>query len=230
MEVLKIQPVLIDTNLARFMGARRGQKLSHSVKVSVNSLKIRINKMFEPKIIFTTLSVKNAAKGGVYLEKNCLLKSPKLSKTLRSSKEAVCFIATIGAPIEKEIQRLFRQNSLARGYILDAMGSAIVENIVERFQSGMREKYKTAGKTVTLRFSPGYCDWPVTEQKKLFTLLDSERIGAELTDSCLMKPRKSISGIFGVQSRGEKNQTLYNPCTECKKTNCRERRDSSTGR
>jgi len=230
MEVIQIKPVFSDPNLARFLGARRGQEFSSSLKASVQSLKARISKMVEPKILFETFRVRDISKGGVRLENNCFLTSPKLAKTLKKSKKTVCFLATIGNRIEKEINQLFKQNSLARAYTLDAMGSAAVENIVEQFQSQMREKTKTRGETVTLRFSPGYCDWHVTEQKKLFHLVDSKRIGIELTDSCLMKPRKSISGVFGVQPEGEKSQTFHSPCTECKKTNCRERREPTTGR
>jgi hypothetical protein len=47
--------------------------------------------------------------------------------------------------------------------------------------------------------SPGSLeDWPITEQPKLFSLFgNTERvIGVRLTDSLLMVPRKSISGIL----------------------------------
>jgi hypothetical protein len=40
-------------------------------------------------------------------------------------------------------------------------------------------------------------DWPITEQKQLFRLLEKEKgvIGVNLTDSFLMIPTKSVSGI-----------------------------------
>jgi hypothetical protein len=40
-------------------------------------------------------------------------------------------------------------------------------------------------------------DWPLREQRPLFALIGAvdTRIGVRLTDSCLMTPRKSTSGI-----------------------------------
>ncbi|MFB3895658.1 MAG: vitamin B12 dependent-methionine synthase activation domain-containing protein [bacterium] len=52
------------------------------------------------------------------------------------------------------------------------------------------------GKSATM--SPGsLSDWPITEQRKLFILLGDtqELVGVQLTESMLMVPTKSISGI-----------------------------------
>ena len=152
-----------------------------------------------------------------------MFKSPKLSRTLKNSDEIVCFIATIGNAIEDEIIRLMDKKRIAEAYILDAMGSVVVESMVEQFHQRMEAKYTAEAKTVTLRFSPGYCDWPITEQKKLFTLFGSEFVDVELLDSCLMRPRKSISGVFGLMPNGNP-KVSYNPCCECKKTDCTARR------
>ncbi|MCK7489824.1 MAG: hypothetical protein MZU79_06060 [Anaerotruncus sp.] len=53
--------------------------------------------------------------------------------------------------------------------------------------------------------SPGSLeDWPITEQTKLFSIFgDTERlVGVRLTDSMLMVPRKSISGILFPSEEG----------------------------
>jgi phage host-nuclease inhibitor protein Gam len=57
---------------------------------------------------------------------------------------------------------------MAEAYILDAMASVAAENMVATFHQCMKDEYKNQGKQVTLCFSPGYCDWPITEQKKTF--------------------------------------------------------------
>jgi hypothetical protein len=47
--------------------------------------------------------------------------------------------------------------------------------------------------------SPGSLnEWPIGEQKKLFSILGDVEgwIGVSLNESCLMVPRKSISGVF----------------------------------
>lgn len=52
----------------------------------------------------------------------------------------------------------------------------------------------------TARMSPGSGDadvWPIEQQRELFALLDgvTRWIGVRLTDSCLMLPNKTVSGI-----------------------------------
>jgi cobalamin-dependent methionine synthase I len=97
--------------------------------------------------------------------------------------------------------------------------------MAQRLQDHIADQIKRNGQRVTYRFSPGYCDWPVTEQKKLFRFLEAERIGVRLLDSCLMQPRKTISGIFGLEEAAqEKMPPPYNPCRDCGRTQCRERR------
>jgi cobalamin-dependent methionine synthase I len=106
------------------------------------------------------------------------------------------------------------------------MGSTVIESMVDKFHKSMEKRYRAKGGRVTLRFSPGYCDWHITEQEKLFRALDSNHLDVELTDSCLMQPRKSISGIFGVlPSSINPPAPPYNPCSKCKKKNCPSRRN-----
>jgi cobalamin-dependent methionine synthase I len=144
----------------------------------------------------------------------------------------VCYIATLGVDIEDEINRLMNEKHLAEAYILDAMASVAVDNMVatfhQRFHQRMKNKYEDQSKQVSLCFSPGYCDWPITDQKKLFSMFDSNELDVELTDSCFMQPRKSISGVFGITTLNSNPSThSYNPCLECSRKNCSERRNST---
>jgi cobalamin-dependent methionine synthase I len=98
--------------------------------------------------------------------------------------------------------------------------------MVERFYQRLKERYEANEKSVTLRFSPGYCDWPIMDQKKIFEMLNTLQDQVQLTETCLMKPRKSISGIFGVlPSNGKDSNPPYNPCLYCGKRDCIARRN-----
>jgi hypothetical protein len=63
-------------------------------------------------------------------------------------------------------------------------------------------------------------DWPITEQPKLFSLLGdvTAKIGVKLTDSMLMLPSKSVSGIYFATDSG------YENCELCTRENCPGRR------
>lgn len=63
-------------------------------------------------------------------------------------------------------------------------------------------------------------DWPIEEQAKLFSLLPGAReiTGVRLTDSMLMLPAKSVSGVYFESERNFEN------CELCVRTNCPGRR------
>jgi hypothetical protein len=178
-----------------------------------------------PRLLFIKEPIKRVEGGRVYLRGGIRLKSPKLSRTLRDSEEVICFVTTIGREIDFEINRMMRQGRLSEAFIMDALGSVAVESVAEQFHQRMERGYGENDKAVTLRFSPGYCDWPIEEQRRLFELFGSNTAGIELKDSCLMMPRKSISAVFGVYPvNGDPTPSPYNPCIDCSKINCSARR------
>ena len=69
----------------------------------------------------------------------------------------------------------------------------------------------------TNRFSPGYCGWNIKGQKELFSLLPENYCKISLTNSFLMNPVKSISGIIGI---GKKVEWKDYQCTLCGKKDC----------
>ena len=220
-QLMTIEPRLQTEDLVTLLGGTKGHRLSRSLNRRVKSLKSKVRGLLSPRLYYRTTKLTTQAKGTVLLDNEIVFKSSKLSKTLKHSKESVCFVGTVGRGVEREINRLMRRNSLADAYIVDVLGSVAVENMVEQFQRHMERKYRERHKSTTLRFSPGYCDWPITEQKKLFRVFDRREIDVDLLDSCLMCPRKSISGIFGVASN---TRPPYNPCAHCNKLDCEARR------
>lgn len=209
-------------DLLTLLGGTKGHRLSHTLGRKVRALKSKVRDLLNPRLYYRTAKLITKEKGTVRLDKDIVFRSSTLSKTLEDSSESVCFVGTIGRGVDGEINRLLRDNSLADAYIVDALGSVAVESMVEQFQHRMDNRYRKEGKSVTLRFSPGYCDWSITEQKKLFRLFDQQKIDVSLLDSCLMRPRKSISGIFGVVPH---TGSPHNPCLQCKKLDCEARRD-----
>jgi hypothetical protein len=226
MDTIEIQPELNLGDVFQFLGTKgRSKPRSYALKNKVRIWIQRAKDLLTPRLLYDVYKIDHISKGGVALEDDCRLKSPKLSKTLRPCEEVVCFVATIGSRIEQEIKKLFQQNRLSDAYVLDAVGSAAVESLADQFQETIEDAVNEQDKRVTLRFSPGYCDWPVNQQKELFKLIDSAPTDVTLNDACLMTPRKSISGVFGIYREGEDCKTPYTPCSDCPKVDCPERRE-----
>jgi hypothetical protein len=222
---IEVKPTLETRELARLFGGKKSRRFSNNVKRKVEKLKVIFSELLKPLLYYRRNKIEMASKDSVHLGGGLSLRSRKLSKSMENCEEIVCFIATVGNKVESQTKRLMEENRLSEAYILDAMGSVAVENMVETFHRRMMTKYETEGKGVTLRFSPGYCDWPLSDQKNLFSLFDLFHLKVKLTDSCLMLPRKSISGVFGViPSYVSLPVRSYNPCSECEERDCIARR------
>jgi hypothetical protein len=140
---------------------------------------------------------------------------------LKKSESAAIFLCTAGEEIGKMSRRAMKSGDLLEGYIYDVVGSEIAEAAADIMQTRLEKSMASAGLKITNRFSPGYCGWNVSEQHKLFQLLPGTYCGIRLTDSALMDPEKSISGIIGI---GEKVRHLPYTCTLCDMKDCMYRR------
>jgi hypothetical protein len=138
------------------------------------------------------------------------------------------FAVTLGERTSEAVSRCVAEQDFALGYMLDAMASVAADDIADlaerRFGAMLRSRgWKTPDGAV-LRYSPGYCGWDVTGQRRLFAYLKPERIGLTLTDSCLMKPLKSVSGaIIAGPKRIHRFPPTYDFCDHCETRTCRSR-------
>jgi hypothetical protein len=224
MPILQFEPQFDPKDLAKHFGGRSNRTFSNALSLKTRHWRKKLIELIESRIFYAVHPVKEICESGIQLEADIRFNSPKLARTLSKCNEIVAFLGTIGPAIEEEICRLLDRRHVSEAFILDAMGSVAVENLVDRFHQRIREKYEGFNQLVSLRFSPGYCDWPVTGQKKLFKLLDATQVDVELTESCLMKPRKSISGVFGLHAENMDETDIYNPCADCRKRNCTHKR------
>ena len=119
-------------------------------------------------------------------------------RQLRGSEAYALFICTSGVEFEAYQQRLMKEGDMVRVFIADALGSVIAEKCADRMEEVLQESIDKLGWHHTNRFSPGYCGWHVSQQQRLFPLFHGETCGVKLTDSSLMLPIKSVSGIIGL--------------------------------
>ncbi|MCK5694244.1 MAG: methionine synthase, partial [Bacteroidales bacterium] len=90
-----------------------------------------------------------------------------------------------------------------------------------QIQEQVRNLAKELGLHITNRYSPGYCSWNVEEQQKLFSLFPKGTCGISLSESSLMSPVKSISGIIGI---GAEVKYREYTCEICPMLNCQFRK------
>lgn len=142
-------------------------------------------------------------------------------RQLRGSEAFALFICTSGLEFEAYQQRLKEQGDMVRVFIADALGSVIAEKCADQMEKALQESIDKLGWMHTNRFSPGYCGWHVSQQQLLFPLFQGHTCGVKLTESSLMIPIKSVSGIIGL---GEKVRKLEYTCGLCDFKQCYKRK------
>lgn len=136
---------------------------------------------------------------------------------IKTAGRVAIFLCTAGPKIGDWSKRLMSEGDLMKGYIVDVAGSEIVEEAMDRIQENLSKQMKDEGHHITNRYSPGYCQWDVSEQHKLFSLLPPNFCDVTLSDTALMYPIKSVSGIIGI---GEKVRHNSYTCQICDLHNC----------
>lgn len=142
-------------------------------------------------------------------------------RQLRGSEAYALFICTAGTEFENYQQRLMAAGDMVRVFIADALGSVIAEKTADRMEEHLQDSIDKLHWHHTNRFSPGYCGWHVSQQQLLFPMFQGHTAGVELTDSSLMVPIKSVSGIIGI---GEKVRKLDYTCGLCDFKQCYKRK------
>jgi len=138
------------------------------------------------------------------------------------------FAVTLGEPIGVALRECFAAGDFALAYMLDALASVGADRLAElaeqRYAARLRQHGWATPDGAALRYSPGYCGWDVSGQRKLFAFLEPEAIGLTLTESCLMQPLKSVSGVFIAGPKAiHRFRPAYDFCDDCEDRTCRER-------
>ena len=114
------------------------------------------------------------------------------------------YAATCGIELDEWASTL---GDLLRSFWSEAIRESALGAVSQAMYRHMVETH-SLGRTSTM--APGSLgDWPLREQRQLFRILgDTEAtIGVRLTESCLMLPTKSVSGIrFPTETRFESCQ------------------------
>ncbi len=123
---------------------------------------------------------------------------PIIYRDLKNVKDIIIFVCTIGKEIEDYVTTLVSAGDTISAFILDRIASELVELTADMLEVKIQNDLNEINFNLTNRYSPGYCGWSVSEQQKLFSLLPESFCGIHLTESSLMLPIKSVSGIYGA--------------------------------
>ena len=144
-----------------------------------------------PKALYKLAFIDEKGEDSVIVE-NVRLKSRILRVNLEQAQRVFPYVVTCGMEledwanrIEDVLQRFWAET--IKEMVLRVAHTAMEEHLMNHYQPGRLS-----------RMSPGsLADWPIQEQRPLFKILGNpvDSIGVRLTESMLMIPTKSVSGL-----------------------------------
>jgi hypothetical protein len=163
----------------------------------------------------------------------------RLRKTLQASGAHGVIIAAMsaGPDLEERAQELWREEKPDEYFFLETWGSAVVEHLIAATGARLCAWAEGEQMAVLPHYSPGYSEWDIAEQPRLFQLVGMTREQAqpgrmEVLDSGALRPKKSQLAVFGLTRHTERVRRLTGlvPCEECLLSSCRYRRARYGGR
>jgi len=167
-----------------------------------------------PKAHYEVVFIESRGDDHVMID-GVMLTSRVLKVNLEKVHRVFPFVATSGTELE-EWSKTF--DDLLEKYWVDAIKEFALRVALEHLTDHLIHRFQP-GKIA--RMNPGSLpDWPLPEQRPLFALLGKgpEAIGVKLSDSYLMMPIKSVSGIWFP------TEESFESCQLCPREKCPGRR------
>lgn len=163
-----------------------------------------------PAAAYRTVYIDEKHEDRVVIER-AVFTSRVLRRNLDTVGRVFPFVLTVGPAMDEIIES---KTDMLEKYLLDEIGNIILREARGRFEQYLRSAF--ALEKISCMAPGSLGDWPIQEQKPLFSLLPgvSTTFGVRLTESFLMLPRKSISGIYFP------SETTFFSCQLCPREHC----------
>lgn len=163
-----------------------------------------------PKALYKIASAEYPDENRVEINK-VVLHSRLLKNNLCKSDIMLPFLCTCGIEIE-EWSRQF--TDIVQKYWVNTIQDYALGSAIQALETSIQQSYNPRNLSA---MNPGsLADWPIQEQQNLFRLFgeDAAKIGVTLTEGLMMKPLKSMSGIFFASDEGFVN-CQFCPLEKC---------------
>jgi len=210
MEILENLPVTLDQKKIRTsLHIKKDEFWSH-----VETLIPTAQSLIEPRAVYEVYYIDSKSEDAVSIN-GIRFTSQVLRKQLDVPERVFPYVVTIGPKLE---ERARASDDLLDQFYLDTIANVALRQTRKLLVNHIKSKYALGGMS---SMAPGSLeDWPIQEQRPLFSLLgDVENlIGVRLTSHLLMQPSKSVSGFYYP------SEIPFATCQLCPRERCPGRR------
>ena len=170
--------------------------------------------LIEPRAIYDVRYIEEKLEEAVIID-GMRLKSRVLRKNLEQVERIFPFVITLGPELgDKQAQ----STDLLDNFYLDTIGNVALNAARKKLKRHLKSQF--ALEKISSMAPGSLPDWPIEEQVPLFKLLGDvdAAIGVKLTDSLLMLPAKSISGLYFP------TEVSFFSCQLCPRERCESRK------
>jgi hypothetical protein len=127
------------------------------------------------------------------------IESAALAKCLRDCEMGLVMLSTMGGGASDLIAKAFADHRADEAVLLDAAASVAADGGLDFLMRDAERMLRPYGMRVQKRrFSPGYADCGIENQRVLLNILHDQPFGVRLTPSCMLIPEKTVLAIGGV--------------------------------
>lgn len=188
------------TDVYRRLGYRKGTtEITREQQAEIDTALLDAQSVIELKGSAVSIPIREYHKDKVLLESEDMLTSSSLARMLEGSTDVLFMGATAGSQVMEEISMLSKNGSLTHAVMLDAAASEMTDKALQWITQHMGRELRLRGKALTSRrFSAGYGDFALENQRIMFERLKLDQLGVQLTDSCILLPEKSVTAVAGI--------------------------------
>ncbi len=194
-------------------------------EAEVNAMLAEARAIARPKGVYKISFIEGREDDRVMID-GITFTSRVLSGNLEGLHRVFAFAATCGVELDAWAHGF---GDMLKRYWADAIAEAALRNAINCVETTLTGLYVPSEAsqpadgqgTQLAEMNPGSLeDWPINEQAQLFRLLGEggARIGVQLTETFLMNPVKSVSGIYFLSQDG------YANCQLCPREVCSNRK------
>lgn len=207
----------------RYLGYQQ-QNLDKRITTLIDKCVAETLYLIQPRTVYKLFDIKRD-RGQLYLEQAILkLLGQDIDTHLKQAHSCVLLAITLGNAIDTKI-RFYEKADMTKALILDACASAAIEQVANNLCAQVGAELKAQGKQLTTRFSPGYGDFPIENQRDFIAVLNADKaIGLTASSYSVLLPRKSITAIAGIVDKRQPEE--QKGCRTCNKSSdCQFRKD-----
>lgn len=203
MEIKRDFDIAIDEERIIASQGKRFHRLLKKTSVSVrfHLIQEKLPELFTPVVGYQRFKIHHFIHDKIELANGVKIGGGPVVDVMQGATEFIILILTVGSKVDQAINDFQAEKDLLSAVILDNIASLVVSQVRAQFLTWIKGELAKENLFMSIPMSPGESDWSIKDQKTLFGLLEPEKVGMQLNESCLMLPLKSLSITLGVSSK-----------------------------